>query len=528
MKYIEKHNPTPPRTVISSQADLDPKIKPMLEMHAWCSKQQDIVVLNNGDILTSQPGSRSVQNCKVVMLNKGITSAKVLTASQEVITLLLANSRGDHYTTTPQASESVSEQQQRLRILVREAILAKASDIHIEVREHIARIRFRKHGELYLHAEWLPHIAREIVSVAFNKETDHAIRHFNPRIPQDGSMSLHIDDSDIRLRLASMPSHGGFDVVMRVLTTGDGIIAKLQELGYNAKQIAILQRAIQMPNGAILVAGPTGSGKTTTVASCLTMIKDHRKIYTIEEPVEKVVANATQVPINAEHHDRGFASLGRAALRMDPDVIMLGELRDEDTAQVMLRAALTGHLVFSTLHTNSATGIVTRLMDMGISPLLLADSNVLLCLLCQRLVPTLCQSCAIPVADSAVHQPYLARWTAIFKDSIAQLKARGHDCQHCKGTGLAGRTVIAEVIWVDEYSRQFIQQGNMIEWLHYLASQGFENYQQQALDLIARGICDPLDIEQIVGEINSNFSQGKFDYREIPLATGDMSSATVQ
>lgn len=514
-KKLEKYGQAAQRTVISSQSDLDPKIRPMLEMHAWCSKQQDIVVLNNGDILTSQPSSRSVQNCKVVMLNKGITPANVLPAKQEVIALLLANSRGDQYATSPHASESVSEQQQRLRILVREAILAKASDIHIEVREHIARIRFRKHGELYLHAEWLPHVAREIVSVAFNKETDHAIRHFNPRIPQDGSMSLHIDDSDIRLRLASMPSHGGFDVVMRVLTVGDGAIAKLQELGYNDKQIAILQRAIQMPNGAILVAGPTGSGKTTTVASCLTTIKEHRKIYTIEEPVEKVIANATQVPINAEHKDRGFAFLGRAALRMDPDVIVLGELRDEDTAQVMLRAALTGHLVFSTLHTNTATGIVTRLIDMGLSPLLLADSNVLLCLVCQRLVPTLCQACAINVNDSELHRPYLARWATVFDNDMSQLKARGHDCQQCKGTGLAGRTVIAEVIWVDEHSRQFISQGKILDWLHYLESQGFENYQQQAVQLIGRGICDPLDIEQIVGEINSNFSQFKFNYKDI-------------
>lgn len=515
MERIEPYAQAIQHTVVSSQAELNPKIKPMVEMHAWCSKQQDIVVLTNGDILTSQPSSRSVQNCKIVMLNKGITPGNVKAATQDIVDLLLANSGSEQHLTQQQTIESVSEQQQRLRILVREAIIANASDIHLEVREHIARIRFRKHGELYLHAEWMPQLAREIASVAFNKETDHAIRHFNPRVPQDGSMSLRIDDKDIRLRLASIPSHTGFDVVMRVLTVGEDAILNLQELGYNDAQIKILERAAQMPNGAVLIAGPTGSGKTTTVASCLQLIKEHRKIYTIEEPVEKVVAHATQVPINAEHNDRGFAHLGRAALRMDPDVMVLGEMRDEATAQVMLRAALTGHLVFSTLHTNSATAIVTRLIDMDVSPLLLADSNVLLCLVCQRLVPTLCEHCAVDVDASELHKPHLDRWYAIFDEDLHQIKARGHDCEHCQGTGLSGRTIIAEVIWLDEQSREFIQQSNMLEWTKYLEQQGFANYQSQALQLIANGVCDPLDIEDIVGEINSNFSQAQFDYDDL-------------
>src|SRR6185312_6501192 len=171
-----------------------------------------------------------------------------------------------------------------------------------------------------------------------------------------------------------------------------------------------IQRAVNMPHGAVLIAGPTGSGKTTTLASCMNMIRPDRKIYTIEDPVEKLITNASQIPVNTEKEDRDFASMGRASLRMDPDVIALGELRDEDTARVLVRAAITGHLVFSTIHTHTATAIVTRLMDMGISPVLLSDPSVLVCLICQRLAPTLCKRCMAPITSSAAHQAYLARW----------------------------------------------------------------------------------------------------------------------
>src|SRR5206468_3761180 len=133
--------------------------------------------------------------------------------------------------------------------------------------------------------------------------------------------------------------------------------------------------------GAIIMSGPTGSGKTTTLASCMRLVANQRKVFTVEDPVEKLVPNATQVPINTDHYDRGFANMKRTVLRMDPDVIVLGEIRDEDTAHIMARAAITGHLVFSTVHTNTATDIITRLVDLGISRALLASPNLLVCLM---------------------------------------------------------------------------------------------------------------------------------------------------
>ena len=351
--------------------------------------------------------------------------------------------------------------------------------------------------------------------MAFNHETDHAITHFNPLVPQNASMPLHVDGLDVRLRLASLPAHGGFDVVLRVLTTGREQTQSLADLGYPAEQIALINRVVQLPHGAVLVAGPTGSGKTTTLGACMRLVARERKIYTIEDPVEKLISNATQVPVNTEKEDRDFANMGRSALRMDPDVIVLGEMRDEETARVMIRASITGHLVFSTIHTNSATAIVTRLIDMGISPILLGDPHVLNCLICQRLLPKLCQRCAQPLSSSALHQPHLARWEAVLGEHLSTVRVRGNNknCAYCKGTGIGGRTVVAEIVWVDEPSRHFIQKSDILGWEKYLKEHGFSTYQEQALRLVCAGVADPLDAEKMIGELNPLQYQQGFDYR---------------
>lgn len=515
-ELLEKYAQASNNKILDSQADLAPKDRAMPEMLAWCKRQADVVVLTSGVILTSNPVSRAIQNCKIVMINKGLRPGRVLAATQQLITLLLENALTQEEKAQEEDEvETVSAVQQRLRMLVKEAINADASDIHIEVRPDAAYIRFRKHGELYLHSEWLPKLGREIASVAFNKETDHAITHFNPLIPQNASMPLEIENKEVRLRLASLPAHGGFDVVMRILTTGDDEIQKLEELGYPKEQITLIKRAISMPHGAVIISGPTGSGKTTTLASALQMIGSDRKIYTIEDPVEKVVKNATQIPINTEHDDRGFANMGRSVLRMDPDIMVLGEMRDEDTAQVMMRAAITGHLVFSTLHTNTAPAIITRLVEMGISATLLSDPNLLVCLICQRLLPKLCEACAVPLTKSAQHKAEMSRWKKIFTPAeLKKIRVRGTSCNQCNGLGVSGRTVVAEVIWIDETSRHFIQKSDILGWEKYLKEQGWVNYRDQALDLVKQGICDPLDAERMIGEIDVNIQAKDFNYRQ--------------
>lgn len=505
-QYKEQHK------VLSKQSELDPKDRIMIEMHAWCERQGDLVALNSGLVLASDPSSRSVQNCKILMRNKALHFTQVVPASQELIELLLANKEENEHMVTADPND-VSLQQQRLRMLVREAVQSQASDIHIEVRQDIAKVKFRKHGELYLHAEWVPKIGRELAAVAFNKETDHSISHFNPMIPQGASMPMHIDGKEVRLRLASMPAHTGFDLVMRVLSIGDDTVMNLEELGYFPEQVALIKKALNSPHGAVLIAGPTGSGKTTTLASCMPLINDKRKIYSIEDPVEKIIRNATQVPINSEKEDRDFANMGRASLRMDPDVIVLGEMRDENTAKVVVRAAITGHLVFSTVHTNSAANIITRLVDMGISATLLGDKNLLVLLLFQRLIPKLCQECAVPFSYDKCSAAEAVRWKSVFApQKISKAKFRGKGCEHCSNIGIIGRTVIAELIWIDESSRSYILSRDTIGWEKYLRTKGWQSYREHCIRLVEEGIVDPYTAESVIGEITSLDLVESFNY----------------
>lgn len=501
--------------VLSNQAELDPKDRAMPQMLLWCREQSNIVVLNSGAILSGNPSDRKVQNCKIVMINHGLTPKRVRAATNGLINMLLVNAEANTKNEMPKLVPVVSAQQQRLRMLVREAMTVEASDIHIEVRQDIARIRFRRHGELYLHAEWLPQLGREVSSVAFNRETDHANTHFNPLVPQSASMPLQIDGREVRLRLTSLPAHGGFDLVMRLLTVGEHKIQTLHALGYPASQVHMIAKAAALPSGAVIVAGPTGSGKTTTLASCMQLIRSERKVYTIEDPVEKLISTATQIPIHTEHFDRSHANMGRVVLRMDPDVMVLGEVRDADTAQVMARSALTGHLVFSTLHTNTALAVITRLLDIGLSKTLLCDPHFLSCLICQRLISKVCQECSLPITDVKYDHSRLMHWQRIFGNQFEHLRVRSeHGCKQCHGTGISGRTVIAEVVWVDDAARQFIRHEDLIGWEKHLRSNGWNNYCDKAIKLVASGLVDPSDAEKAIGEMHVAHKQDHLQYHE--------------
>ena len=518
LEALERYAKAANTKVLQSQSDLDPSDRPMDEMVGWCHQRNDIAVLRSGIILTSDPTSRDVQSCKIAMINRGLKPGKVMPAVPSLIKILMVNvaTKEELDEAKRKQKEVISSQQQRLRVLISEAAEADVSDIHIEVRSDVARIRFRKYGEMFLHAEWFPRLGRELASVAFNKETDHATAHFNPLVPQDASMPLEMDDTTVRLRLASVPAHGGFDVVMRILGIGnEAKSVTLEGLGYTPEQVYIIDRAVKMPNGAVLLSGPTGSGKTTTLSACMQLIKPTRKVYTIEDPVEKVVPTVTQISVNTDKDDRSFASFGKAALRMDPDYIVLGEMRDEDTANVMVRAAITGHLVFSTIHTNSAPGIIGRLVDMGVSQVMLSDSNVLVCLIFQRLIPTLCEHCSIPITESKAHKGHLHRWRELFGEDFNSLRARGEsDCSYCHGIGIGGRTVVAEVIWVDEEGRRFIQKLDILGWEKYLRSKGWRSYKDRTLEILREGKADPFDGETLIGQITKHSNDDTFDYAQ--------------
>ncbi len=517
MALLEQYAAATFTKVITSQNDLDTQDKVMEEMLNWSKEQGNIVVLKSASILSCEPTSRTVQNCKSLLLSKGVHPGQVYAATRSLISLLLASGQEEDMAKKHkgETTASFSDQQRHLRDLVYEAVMQGVSDIHIQVRQNYAKIRMRQHGELRLYAEWSEKLGREIASVAFNKETDHATSHFNPLVPQDASMPLRIQGKDIRLRLASVPAHGGFDMVMRILATGEERTQTLEELGYTSQQVDIIKMAMKLPFGAIIVAGPTGSGKTTTLASCMEMVESTDKLYSIEDPVEKIVEEATQVPVNTEKEDRSFASMGRAALRMDPDVIILGEMRDEDTAHVMVRASITGHLVLTTVHTNRATAIITRLVDMGISPVLLSDSSVLRCLVCQRLIPKVCPNCAVPLRESPKHQVNIPDWEAVLgADVVNKARARGPGCVQCGRTSVSGRTVVAEVIWIDEEGRQFIQKCDTLNWEKYLKENNWLDFKGRAIQLIEEGKCDPFDAEKVVGPINTATKATNYKYQQ--------------
>lgn len=503
---------------INSQAQLDPKDQVQPLMVSWCldDAKGSLVVMNSGKILTTKRTSPMVQNCRVVMQQKGLEPRQVLVADPKVIEGLLFAVEADDQETLSDQELSVTQEQ--LRSLVSDALNAQVSDVHIEVREDICHVRFRKDGDMVLYREWPAEKARRLCFVAFNKESDHLQHHFNPLVPQDAAMQLKLDNGTlVRIRLASIPTHPqpSFDVTLRVLTSED-LVPSLSELGYTDVQESLLRKAMQRPHGAILISGPTGSGKTTTLSSCLNLLPDRQKIYTIEDPVEKIVANASQVPVNTDKDNRSFANMTRQTLRMDPDCVTIGEVRDADTATMLARAAVTGHLVLSTVHTNSAVNIITRLSELGLSPTLLADPNFLVLLVFQRLIKKLCATCSIPLSESKRHQPYLESWKNVFGDAIQQMRANGNNinCLTCEGKGVKGRIVISEVIWVDLASRAFIQNKDTLGWENYLNEQGLLSCREHAKSRVISGEVDVLDAEALVGHFDETLNQDRFDYAE--------------
>lgn len=322
--------------------------------------------------------------------------------------------------------------------VLRDAIELRASDIHLEPFENEMRIRYRIDGVL-----------QDVPVPAQIKRFQPAIvsrvkilSHLNiaeKRLPQDGRIKIRIDESEVDIRVSVIPMLHGEAVVMRLLRQ-NATLRGMEQLGMAAREINCFRRVLQLPHGIILVTGPTGSGKTSTLYTALNEINDaDRKIITIEDPVEYQLRGVNQIQVS-EKAGLTFARGLRSILRHDPDVILIGEIRDQETAQIAVQASLTGHLVFSTLHTNDAPGALTRLVDMGVEPYLVASS--LEAVLAQRLVRILCQKCK-QVDDSAAAQAFkgqagIALNTVIYK-SVG--------CQECRNTGFFGRHAIFE--WMD-------------------------------------------------------------------------------
>ncbi|MFT5503700.1 MAG: general secretion pathway protein E [Gammaproteobacteria bacterium] len=324
-----------------------------------------------------------------------------------------------------------------INALITEAIKENASDIHIEPFESRLSIRFRVDGILREVLEPPRQVASLLCSrIKVMAQLDIAEK----RLPQDGRIALKIANRPVDIRVSTLPSGHGERVVMRILDKQAGRL-DLNHLGMDPSLQNRLTKMVQKPHGIILVTGPTGSGKTTTLYAMLSEINDaKRNILTVEDPVEYDLDGIGQTPVNARV-DMTFAKGLRAILRQDPDVVMVGEIRDSETAQIAVQASLTGHLVMSTLHTNSAVGAITRLQDMGVEPFLL--SSTLLGVISQRLVRRICHHCRQPVTLNSTE---LDEYGLNPEDELYQFNG----CDKCLQTGYKGRTGIYEIIEVDE------------------------------------------------------------------------------
>ncbi|GAB4151808.1 MAG: type II secretion system ATPase GspE [Sphingomonadales bacterium] len=329
--------------------------------------------------------------------------------------------------------------------LLAEAARARASDIHVEPFEQQLSVRLRVDGVLQeilsLPARTTPLLVSRIKVMA---RLDIAEK----RVPQDGRISLSLGGKSLDVRVSTLPARHGERVVMRLLDK-DQQHFSITELGMTAKVLDGFKRALAEPNGIILVTGPTGSGKTTTLYGGLNLLNDRsRNILTVEDPVEYAIEGVGQTQVNAKV-GMTFAAGLRAILRQDPDVVMVGEIRDVETAQIAVQASLTGHLVLSTVHTNDAIAAITRLRDMGVEAFLLAST--VKAIIAQRLVRRLCAQCQTQRAATPAEQALFAGWAA----APSQLPAAA-GCAQCKQGGYAGRLGIYELVGIDDAMRRMI------------------------------------------------------------------------
>jgi MSHA biogenesis protein MshE len=368
-----------------------------------------------------------------------------------------------------------------LQSVFEDAIQIGASDIHIEPDEHVLRIRQRIDGVLHEQEMKERRIAAALVSrLKLMGGLDISER----RLPQDGRFNIRVKDKPIDVRLSTMPIQYGESVVMRLLDQSGGNL-NLQTIGMPEQMLRRFRRNIQKPHGMVLVTGPTGSGKTTTLYGALSELNSsEKKIITVEDPVEYRLTRINQVQVNTKI-GLNFTNVLRTALRQDPDILLIGEIRDQETAEIALRASITGHLVLSTLHTNDAVSTAIRLLDMGIPGYMVATS--LEAIVAQRLLRRICDGCTTPYEPTVQEQAWLKK---MLPDSAGQLQLHhGSGCPHCNNTGYRGRIGVFELLELDEPMADALRHNDSSAFAHAAAqSPTFFPLTRNALDFAASGI----------------------------------------
>ncbi len=374
---------------------------------------------------------------------------------------------------------------QLVNSFIYEAVKARASDIHIEPYEDRIKVRYRIDGVLYD----APAPPKELQSLIISRIKLQARMDISEsRLPQDGSMTVSIGSRRLDVRVSTIPTRYGERVVMRLLDKGRSVL-RLEELGFESDALERFASIVRRPHGIVLVTGPTGSGKSTTLYSVLTTINSSEKmIITLEDPIENEIRDISQVQVKPEI-GLTFARGLRHILRQDPDVIMIGEIRDLETAEIAVQSSLTGHMVFSTLHTNDSAGAVTRLVDMGVEPYLLASS--LLAVLAQRLVRVLCGECKVEerLSDEEAERVGLGRGKTVF---------RAAGCPRCRNTGYEGRIGIFELLILDEEIREAVHASRRTSEIRSMARErGMRTLREDGLLKVARGVTSLKELDRV-------------------------------
>jgi len=379
-----------------------------------------------------------------------------------------------------------------LNSMLSEAVKERASDIHIEPYERDLLVRFRIDGLLYEKLSPPKVIQDALVS---RVKIMAGLNIAEKRLPQDGRIRVIVAGRDVDIRVSIIPTFYGERAVLRLLDKKKGILS-MADIGLGAEGVRTMERMLLRTSGIILVTGPTGSGKSTTLYAALNRVNSSEKnIITIEDPIEYQIKGIGQIQVNPKI-DLTFAAGLRSILRQDPDIIMVGEIRDAETAEIAIQASLTGHLVLSTLHTNDAATAVTRLVDMGIEPFMIASS--LSAVLAQRLVRVICPHCR------EEYRPQ-QRYAGI---TLPEVLYRGRGCDKCFGLGTMGRTAIYEIMPIDqELCSMIIRRAHAGEIKEYAVSRGMRTLRDDGLDRAAAGITTIEEVLRVTQE----------DYADVPL-----------
>jgi len=370
--------------------------------------------------------------------------------------------------------------------LLSEALTARATDVHVEPFENELRVRYRVDGNL-VEIPVPPEVKKYHAAIVSRIKILSHLDIAEKRVPQDGAIRVKVAGRDLDLRVSVIPMIHGEAVVMRILERGDMKLG-LDYMGLSERDLATFNKVLQLPHGIVLVTGPTGSGKTTTLYAALSKINTmDLKLITVEDPVEYKISGINQIQVNLKA-GLTFASGLRAILRHDPDVVLIGEIRDKETAEIAVQASLTGHLVFSTLHTNDAPGAPTRLIDMGVEPYLIASSVELV--MAQRLVRLICKQCKEEAPEED-----LVSLRHEFSDKLPDKIYRGRGCRNCLGTGYRGRRSILEMMMMTEEIRQMVMERASSGRVRRVAlEQGMVSLREDGWRLVREGVTTPSEV----------------------------------